>query len=64
MLRQLYSLEEDSLFNMQCYSIGSSLKLVSVEDVSSAPLRSAPGQDKHPYMLMVSGLIENRFDGT
>ena len=31
----------------------------------SAPLRSAPGiLDKYPHMLMVLGLMENRFDGT
>ena len=28
------------------------------------PLRSAPGNlDKYPHMLMVLGLMENRFDG-
>ena len=30
----------------------------------SAPLRSAPGNlDKCPHMLMVLGLMEDRFDG-
>ena len=35
-------------------------KLVSVEDVPSAPLQ---GKDIHPRIFMVIGLIENRFDG-
>ena len=38
-------------------------KLVSVEDAPSTPLRSAPGEDKYPRMLIVLGLKENRFDG-
>ena len=35
-------------------------KLVSVEDSTSAPLQ---GEDKHPRMLMVLGLMKNSFDG-
>ena len=32
--------------------------------IPSTPLRSAPGNlDKYPHMLMVLGLMENRFDG-
>ena len=35
-------------------------KLVSDEDAPSFPLR---GEDKYPHKLMVSGLMENLFDG-
>ena len=36
-------------------------KLVRVEDPHFAPLRR---EDKYPHILMVLGLMENRFDGT
>ena len=34
-------------------------KLVSVEDAPSTLLRSARGEDKYPWMLMFSSLIQN-----
>ena len=46
---------------LYCYFICSSKKKqVSVEDALYAPLR---GEDKYPSMLMVLGLMGNRFYG-